>query len=71
MSSGKINMLFTYTNKNINKNLTTATTTAATRQVQPRSFPSNLSRMNRFTNTSASMHTIIHTPAKGCSSCGS
>ena len=70
MSSGKISMLFTYTNKNINKNLTTATT-AAPRQVQPRSLPSNLSRMNRFTNTSASMHTIIHTPAKGCSSCGS
>jgi len=69
MSSGKINMLFTYTSKNINNNL--ATTTATPRQEQPRSIPSNLSRMNRFTNTSASMHTIIHTPAKGCSSCGS
>jgi hypothetical protein len=69
MSSGKINMLFTYTSKNINNNL--ATTTAAPRQEQPRLIPSNLSRMNRFTNTSASMHTIIHTPAKGCSSCGS
>jgi len=69
MSSGKISMLFTYTSKNINKNLTTAAATP--RQEQPRSIPSNLSRMNRFTNTSASMHTIIHTPAKGCSSCGS
>ena len=70
MSSGKISMLFTYTSKNINKNLTT-TAAATPRQEQPRSLPSNLSRMNRFTNTSASMYTIIHTPAKGCSSCGS
>lgn len=69
MSSGKISMLFTYSSKNINNNLTTTTTAA--RQEQPRSVPSNLSRMNRFTNTSASMYTIIHTPAKGCSSCGS
>ena len=69
MSSGKISMLFTYTNKNINKNLT-ITAAAAPRQDQPRSMPSNLSRMNRFTNTTT-MHTIIHTPAKGCSSCGS
>jgi hypothetical protein len=68
MSSGKIGMTMTYTKKNfIPKQVTAPVASAANAPVAraSRSFQ----KMGRFTNT-VSMHTIIHTPAKGCSSCG-
>jgi len=67
MSSGKIGMVLTYKNINISK---TQTQTQTQTRSQAITIPSNIPRINRFINTS-SMHTIIHTPAKGCSSCGS
>ena len=77
MSSGKIGMVLTYKKKNVIMPQQAPAPAPAPSQPsqetrsQPITTRSNIPRINRFVNTSASMYTIIHTPAKGCSSCGS
>ena len=76
MSSGKIGMVLTYTRKKQPVQASAALQEPAAQQVQASApaalqapAPPTYVRMNRrMTNTS--MHAIIHTPAKGCSSCG-
>ena len=82
MSSGKIGMVLTYTRKKQPVQASAALQEPVAQQVQapaalqapaPAALqapaPPTYVRMNRrMTNTS--MHAIIHTPAKGCSSCG-